>query len=612
LAAQLWDELYDQERRWSYRELAQKTHGIVSSSTVWNMFAGRPWQWAVGKALIAALGGDLDVWEQRWSTTRTEEDQRRLAEGLEPLPWVDQDDPDVPIGGRAVHDWDVRRFPSPRFWLRAAGASVGAATVAASSLLFGTWTSIVVAAILLSAVVTINGVRHRRSRNPSVWRQVILRDVRHQAEEIYAWSQVVHELSPQFQRLSYSSGGNDPKSTPVEPGTTIQELFNEVATLVLLGEPGLGKSTQLAKLAYALTEEDLSRLAAGPPDSEPDETEPTVHANKSRIGVLSRWRRVRIRSASEAWWDHKPLPFLLDLSTYRGQSLEDWIVAGINLTYDYASEQVRSWLVKPGILPLLDGLDRVPEPYRADCVKQIRTYRQRGRGVVIACRSRDHRLARKINALQYIEIVAPSRPQVQEYLTSTRANPSALADVRAALEENDALWDLLRSPLMLNIIHFTYANRPATELRQPGIDPHERRSRIFDAYLRRMLDRHSPYTRAVTIKWLYWLASRLACRNESVLHLDRLDETWVSDEHVSLVRLAPRNIVLSAVSVFVPAWLAVAYWMRVLPVARPLPTLVLLAVSPIFSLAHLMYSAHSAKSVRLGKSSTDVISPTFS
>jgi hypothetical protein len=186
-----------------------------------------------------------------------------------------------------------------------------------------------------------------------------------------------------------------------------------------------------------------------------------------------------------------PIPVLLSLSNYRGEPLQEWLVAEINQVYDITKKRVRAWLNKDLLLPLLDGLDQVPTPYRRECARQVRNFRQRCSGMVISCRSRDYHLARTINAARYVEIDRPNRHDVQTYLTT---NAAALADVRAALAADKDLWTLLRSPLMLNIIHDTYdGGRPATELRSPG-SVKERQRRVFDAYVHRMLNSNRLHT----------------------------------------------------------------------------------------------------------------------
>ncbi|GAA0904510.1 NACHT domain-containing protein [Virgisporangium aurantiacum] len=469
LAACLWDELYDRERRWSYRELANKTGGAVAYTTVRNIFVGEPWKWPKGQPLLSALGvrnDDLEIWRNRWATARREEDERRRQHGLDPLPWLDDKDHDVPIAERAVEDWAA--WPRGRTKLN----------------------------VLVGHLAGL----FRRHRRGAAWeRRVVLTMIRDQAAEVLGHT-VVDDIRPTFR-----PAGHRNRSGAAE--TSVRDLFeNAGMRLVLLSEPGLGKTYQLAHLARGLAEEQLARLGEpGEPGHEP-------------------------------WWEIQPVPFLLRLDTYQGQPLEEWLATAINRQYGYAIGQARSWLQAPGVLPLLDGLDEVAEPHRAVCVRQISGWERLGRAFAVTCRSRDYHLARTIRAGAYVEIAPLTRPQVQKFVS---AHPQALADVRSALDEDRSAWKLLVSPFMLNVIRRAYADAKATDLRALGADEHDR-APIFDAYVRRMLThRQSAYDHESTLRWLTWLARTLTARSEHVLYLDRLDPTWVGEDSTTATLAVP-------------------------------------------------------------------------
>lgn len=526
LAARIWDELYDTERNWTLRELANKTGKKVSYTHIRNIFQGEPWKWDAGKPLIEALGGNAAIWEERWREAFLKEQERRRYGGVEPLPWIDEDDPDIPVAERAVGDWSMRRLPNPHRWIRPALFSAAVLVTIASAIWFGIRIGALVAAMSLMAALGWSSKRHRRVRD-AVWqRQIVLKAVRAHARDIQRYTRI-GRFPPNF-RLVGRQRRDQPNIAADFGQRTLRQLFDDASDCVLLvSNPGLGKSFQLAKLAQDLTEEQLARL-----DARPSELEGPV----------------------DAWWEIQPLPILLHLATYRGQPLDEWVVSAINVQYGYATKLARLLLHKPGVLLLLDGLDEVPELHRRECVNQLRTWRRQARGLAVTCRMRDYNLARKIRAGLEVEIVQPTRPQVQECL---RSHSAALADVRAALEEDKSLWQLFSSPLMLNIIYYAYAGRSAAELLEPGTVS-QRCGRLFDAYLRRMLNhRPSRYDDSNTIAWLNWLARTLTARGESVLYLDRLDITWAPITKVKLAKVLPKYVVQYALAIMTLAWLAI-------------------------------------------------------
>jgi len=72
---------------------------------------------------------------------------------------------------------------------------------------------------------------------------------------------------------------------------------------------------------------------------------------------------------------------------------------------------VRSWLDERLLLPVLDGLDEVPEQDRAKCVTELRRLRGICPGIAVGCRTDEadlRRLARRMNALRYVELHPPT------------------------------------------------------------------------------------------------------------------------------------------------------------------------------------------------------------
>ncbi|MGI5330271.1 NACHT domain-containing protein [Actinomadura nitritigenes] len=494
--------------------MAAMTGNRVSYNTVRNMFRGEPWRWRVGAELIGRLAGpaDVPVWRERWETAFREEQRHRRRSQAPPLPWLDEEPPPPP--DRPVHDWEVRRpRVRARYWWGRLRSS---------------WI--------------------RRSR--LAWqREVVLTAVRRQAADITGRSEHLHRLPIRFDRLDPRGGRHRARPVRLPDGTGIVDLFDRSPALVVLGDAGAGKSTQLAHLALSLAERELARLRHwrdGADEPRDDGSQPA------------------------------PLPFLLHLGTYRGEPLEEWLAAEINRSYDFAVAQVRSWVAEPGIVPLLDGLDQVPEAHRKTCAQQIRAFHAQGRAVAVTCRDRDYRLALRMSAKEYVAIRPPSRTEVMDYLL---ADEDALADVRAVLRTDKSLWELLRSPLMLDVIARTYAGRPASELAEPG-GVAERRGRIFDAYLRRMLERPSRYPDRMVLDRLGWLARTMTGRGETVLYLDRVWGAWLPERR-SWALVAPRNIFQIAVQALTLGWLAVAAAVTGVPIDFHAAIVALLALAAV-------------------------------
>lgn len=525
LMRRVHDELYeglDPAERPTVTALAEAAH--CSRSYVSESFSGkRPPSLSLFLSMVTALSGDPAEWEPRWHRAVAERESAVEAgagsaveedEPLPPLPGVGDADADGTAGpaeaappsapGPAP---DVRRYPVRRL-LRNAVAWVVMAF---------TWPA-----------------RTRRDRQAGRLRRKLVKQVRDRTADELARAEAHHYLQPRFavltaRREEYAGRGRrDRRARRSEPVpvptrvTSIRALYEETDDLVVLGKPGMGKTTQLARLAHRLAVEELEGGADGEP--------------------------LRV-------------PVYLRLDTYRGEPLEEWLAEAIVRQYgDVSRLLVRTWLSEHRLLPVLDGLDEVPEGDRSKCVAELRRLRRVCPGMAVGCRTDEadlRRLAFALRSRHYVEIQPPGRQDVQDFLAADR---EALADVHAALEEDADLWPLLQSPMMLGFIRVTYRNRPATDLRRPG-SLAERRGRIFDAYVGECLRRERPRPDGAperTLTWLTWLARTLTERGEHVLYLDRLDLGWLSRTEQMLPRIVP-NLVMSVCALGLPVlWVAAA------------------------------------------------------
>jgi hypothetical protein len=553
LVALLYDRLYVPAGMPSFDTIGARSrlkNSPISRDMAYAVLKGtrRP-SWSTFKALVLALDGDPKEWEQRFTQARRRHEAELRSGKLRPLPGVDEDDEVVSPAG--VGDWDARRLP-PRRIRRLRRVMTGlplAAAVAVFVMLSPSrwWVLAPPAGLAIAAFIWLNLRRRRLAGNRrGRQRQIMLEIFRAHCEDLLRFYRQGTHVEPRFARLELRLGSGDSRrhrrvraaartarSTAYADGTTVAELFEEAAqNLVLISDAGIGKTTQLALLAEHLINKALQGAGDG----------------------------------------KVVMPLLVNLCTYQGEPFEDWLVSEVRKTYQINPELTRRLLagtsprsaddpLTDDVLLLLDGLDEIPEQkHRLECAEHIQAYRQRCAGLVVTCRDRDIRLASKLGAVRYVMIDKPDRADVQRYLTS---NDTALAAVRAALEADTSLWELLRSPLMLDVVSRTYADQDkADELSQPGLAPAERRSRIFDAYIRRMLREHRGYhpsryqDHGKTLHWLCWLARTLTERSEQVFYLDRLLESWMPSPRAKLPMVLPRYTMQVLAVGLTYAWLA--------------------------------------------------------
>jgi hypothetical protein len=212
------------------------------------------------------------------------------------------------------------------------------------------------------------------------------------------------------------------------PGVSIIQVYeNAEQELLVLGEPGAGKSTELLHLARHLV-------------SQAEQAETAL------------------------------LPVILPLSSWAVKHgvLEDWMVEQIAQAYDIPRKVSQQWVEHEQILPLLDGLDEMEEEARPACIEAINVYHRAHLSPLVVCsRTAEYEnAARKQRlALQSAVVV---RPLTSEQVDATldRAG-EAVAGLRTALSEQPALHNLATFGGGAGSHHPTAAKLRAGHLRGP-------------------------------------------------------------------------------------------------------------------------------------------------
>ena len=274
-------------------------------------------------------------------------------------------------------------------------------------------------------------------------------------------------------------------------GASILEVYETAEReLLILGEPGAGKSSLLLHLALALVD----------------------------------------RAEQE---DAHPLPVVLYLSSWAEHhtSLETWMSDQLALTYDVSSSLSTQWVRDDQVLPLLDGLDEMDTASRAGCIAAINAYHRKHLLVPLVICSRraeydDAARCQKL-ALQSAVLIQPlTFEQVCAALNHIGNPPGAL---RQVLKTNPALRELITTPLMLTILKLTYARAPAPTLSRE-ISTLQRQ--VLTDYVERMTELKGDarrYSHQETCSWLSWMACNLKRHYQTVFYLEHVQSDWLPD-----------------------------------------------------------------------------------
>jgi serine/threonine protein kinase len=283
---------------------------------------------------------------------------------------------------------------------------------------------------------------------------------------------------------------NQPRQTLTQT-TKVIELFQQMGagrTLLILGEPGSGKTTTLLELTRDL-------IAAAELDS------------------------------------NQPIPVVFNLSAWINEkvAIASWLIRELNTKYQVSQEIGKSWIQNQQLLLLLDGLDEVSPERREACVEAINQFsRDYGSTEIIACsRIKDYEVLSPRLRFQGAIFIQPlTLTQIHHYLTKAGAELAAVAN---ALQADSILQELAKSPLMLSIMALAYQGMSITDL--PGMNLEERRQHLFDHYIQRMFDRRGAkeqYSQEQSMRWLTWLAQKLSQQSQSVFLIERMQPNWLA------------------------------------------------------------------------------------
>lgn len=283
---------------------------------------------------------------------------------------------------------------------------------------------------------------------------------------------------------------------PAQPlETHILDAYEKLkGTLLILGDPGAGKTTMLLELARSLIDQAKQDL------------------------------------------DH-PIPVVFNLSSWAAQpqSIEQWLVNELQTRYQIPQRIGQAWVEKAEILPLLDGLDEVVLEQRQACVEAINQFQLQNwlNPLVVCSRTADYEALSDRLQLQGAIVVQSMQPtQVDAYFDGLGNHVA-----KTALAQNPFLQELVNTPLMASIMAIAYEQIPVQSL--DSLD--QWRNHLFDSYIQRMLihrGQDQRYAPEQVIAWLQWLANHLFQRSQTAFFIEQLQPNWLLNTDQRLLSLS--------------------------------------------------------------------------
>jgi len=258
--------------------------------------------------------------------------------------------------------------------------------------------------------------------------------------------------------------------------------------LLILGEPGSGKTTQLLQLVQAL---------------------------------LERARRN----------DTYPIPVVFYLSSWieKRQPITKWLVEELSVKYHISPVLGQQWIDSNQLLPLFDGLDEVDSSHYSACVEALNIYlKEHGLVPTVICsRSSNYLSQSRRLSLHSAVVVQPLTEQkIASYLQSTGRRMEGL---REGLNRAPNLKELAHTPLMLRVLATIYEGDTVENTQITSTL--EVQQRAFATYIVQAFKRqsHAHYKPEQTVGWLQWLAQQLNKRNQTDFYIEFMQIDWLPE-----------------------------------------------------------------------------------
>lgn len=275
-----------------------------------------------------------------------------------------------------------------------------------------------------------------------------------------------------------------------EIGGTMAQIFREGRSrLLLLGEPGAGKTTLMLQLVLELLE-----------------SEPAF------------------------------MPVLLNLATWDSSfiNLDAWLKKILSAELG-VSERLTSEIIQQNrLILLLDGFDEIKKRNRVSCLEAIGRYGEDGqRKYAISSRKEEYFLVAKDAPVEsQIEVGPLSIQQLEtelQRLWSDPVNPERGARMLwNAIQENELLRTVVETPFYFNALQILFSgSKTLSELQLTTDSVEGLQAQITERFVEYELEgARAQYAPEQSSHWLSFLASRMNERNMVVFELRDLQYDW--------------------------------------------------------------------------------------
>jgi MFS family permease len=340
--------------------------------------------------------------------------------------------------------------------------------------------------------------------------------------DLKARPDAIADLLVGFEALSVEL---DPSYDKLRPTQIYQEI-GQGRTLLMLGEPGAGKTIALLQLAQRLIKRSEQNLSL-------------------------------------------PIPVVFNLSSWARErkAFVNWIIDELREKYQVPKALSEPWILQQQLIFLLDGLDEVKEEHRNDCVRALNDFIELfpQTEVAVCSRGKDYEaLTERLQISSALCLQPLSSEQV--YLALDKVG-GPLAGLKMLLKNDVELEKFAQTPLILNFMSVAYQGWSVEKLMQELRSTSNRSQHLFDTYIYRRLDRGatSEYSKDKVLRWLSWLASQMVREKQTIFLIEKLQPVWLQNRNEQsvfrIITILFPGLILGLISILI-GWQIVALIIR--------------------------------------------------
>ncbi|MGK7949121.1 MAG: NACHT domain-containing NTPase [Xenococcaceae cyanobacterium] len=281
----------------------------------------------------------------------------------------------------------------------------------------------------------------------------------------------------------------------------------------------------------------------------------TIKREKPISEFEDRQRQTLLKKVWDFWIEGFLKPSLyfntaVDTWEQNQQPLEEWLSEELKDKYQVPKTWSEPWIKKQQLILLLDGLDEVGAglelgarlegksqaiELRNACVRAINKFiaNHLETEIVVCSRVNDYKaLTERLQLSSAICIQPLSKQQLLDFLDNA---DDSLWGLKTVIEEDEEIAKFAQTPLLLNMMTWTYQGWLAEQCRKQFRIARDRKFNLFESYIEKNLEQENQvkkpteYTTRKVRFWFRWLAKKMVDESKIIFLIEKMQPTLLEN-----------------------------------------------------------------------------------